>query len=167
MTTLNVGCGGRAADKASDLGDVRIDIKYFNTVTTLADAHQLPFKDASFDRILCYQVLEHLVSPFFALKEMSRVLKVEGEIEITIPNVWFWHKILRWLAGEGEPYDLPDHKQGWDVYEFQRLVRQTNLEIANVTFLNWYPREKTYEIERYLPDCLSGTHVAIRLRKKN
>ena len=167
MISLNVGCGGRPKDRASFQGDVRIDVRHFPAVNFIGDVEELPFRPKSFDRIYCFEVLEHLVAPLVALTEMSKVLADNGEIDITIPNVWFWHKIYRWITGKHYPYDMPDHKQVWDLYEFERLIYLTDLAIEAVQFLNWYPRHRTYWIERLLPDCLSHTHTAIKLRKKD
>ncbi len=111
---LNVGCGGRAYDKASYFGDVRVDIKRFPTVTVLMDAHFLAFKDSSFDRIVCFEVLEHLSSPFKALKEFRRVLKNDGDVILSVPNVWYWRRIFRFLLRKKKVFDeIPgrDHKQ--------------------------------------------------------
>jgi len=166
MPTLNVGCGGRPLDKASFEGDVRIDLEHFKAVNMIADAHHLPFRDRSFYWIYCYEALEHFNSPFLALKEIDRVLKWRGEVEISIPNVWFWHKIARFVLGEREPYDLPDHKQAWDFYEFERLIRQTNLKIVKFSFGDWYPRKKRYSIEDSLPDCFRHTHLSFELMKE-
>ena len=52
----------------------------------VASAEYLPFQDETFDMVLCTEVLEHLVSPLSALKELKRVCKVNGKIIITIPS---------------------------------------------------------------------------------
>lgn len=50
----------------------------------VADAENLPFKEIVFDRILCSEVIEHLIHPLRAIYEIKRVLK--GNSVITTPN---------------------------------------------------------------------------------
>lgn len=51
-----------------------------------ADAHNLPFEDSSFDRVLSTCVFHHLENPELALKECLRVTKPGGLISILLPN---------------------------------------------------------------------------------
>ncbi len=44
----------------------------------LADAHALPFSDASFEFVISYAVLEHLHNPYMAVSEVARVLAPQG-----------------------------------------------------------------------------------------
>ena len=46
----------------------------------------LPFKDSSFDFILCSETLEHLEKLDKVLSELSRVLKSTGKLLVTVPN---------------------------------------------------------------------------------
>jgi ubiquinone/menaquinone biosynthesis C-methylase UbiE len=50
------------------------------------NAQSLPFATASFDKVICSEVLEHLQDPDIALKEIARVLKPGGRALISIPN---------------------------------------------------------------------------------
>lgn len=50
-----------------------------------ADAHSLPFKDRSFDSVVCLEVLEHLRDYRQALNEIHRVLKPSGTLIASIP----------------------------------------------------------------------------------
>lgn len=49
-------------------------------------ATSLPFKAASFDKIICSEVLEHVTDDTQSIKEMTRVLKDAGTIAISVPN---------------------------------------------------------------------------------
>ncbi|MBU6330255.1 MAG: methyltransferase domain-containing protein [Acidobacteria bacterium] len=49
------------------------------------DATRLPFADASFDRIIASEVMEHVPDDLAALAELTRVLRPGGTIAITIP----------------------------------------------------------------------------------
>lgn len=45
----------------------------------------IPVPDASFDAVLCSEVLEHIPNPVAAIKEFSRVLKPGGTLMLTAP----------------------------------------------------------------------------------
>jgi ubiquinone/menaquinone biosynthesis C-methylase UbiE len=50
------------------------------------DITRLPFKAASFDRIICSEVLEHVPEDEGGIKEMIRVLKGGGVMAISVPT---------------------------------------------------------------------------------
>lgn len=52
------------------------------------DALSLPFADASFDRLICSEVLEHLPDYHGALREITRVLKPGGLLVASVPRFW-------------------------------------------------------------------------------
>lgn len=62
-------------------------------------ALSLPFPDASFDRVICSEVLEHLPDYQGALAEMRRVLKPGGLLCISVPRAWP-ERICWWLSRE-------------------------------------------------------------------
>ncbi|MEC7858569.1 MAG: class I SAM-dependent methyltransferase [Bacteroidota bacterium] len=66
------------ADLNSPLADIKMDI------------HNMPFKEKSFDLILCNHVLEHVENDIKALEEIKRVLKMDG---IGIVQVPFYNPI--------------------------------------------------------------------------
>lgn len=48
---------------------------------------QLPFEDNFFDFIISVETIEHLENPWHFIRELNRVLKNEGQLIITTPNV--------------------------------------------------------------------------------
>ena len=66
------------ADLNSPLADIKMDI------------HNMPFKEKSFDLVLCNHVLEHVENDIKALEEIKRVLKMDG---IGIVQVPFYNPI--------------------------------------------------------------------------
>ena len=54
-----------------------------------AEATGLP--DASFDLVLCTQVIEHCMNPWAAVREIHRILKPGGYLVVSAPHVWFFH----------------------------------------------------------------------------
>jgi len=51
-----------------------------------ADAHQLPFRDACFDKVVSSSALEHFQHDGKALMEMNRVLKPNGVLVLTVDS---------------------------------------------------------------------------------
>jgi SAM-dependent methyltransferase len=50
------------------------------------DAFALPFREASFDRVICAEVMEHVHDYRAAARELARVLKPGGRLAVTIPT---------------------------------------------------------------------------------
>jgi SAM-dependent methyltransferase len=51
-----------------------------------ADVRELPFEDASFDLVVCFEVIEHIDGQEQALDELKRVLAPGGLLAISSPN---------------------------------------------------------------------------------
>jgi SAM-dependent methyltransferase len=137
---LDVGCGTKpyrslfAADAYIGLD---IDSEA-SRMRGIADHHydgkSFPFADASFDSILCNQVLEHVFNPDEFLGEIERVLKPGGKLLLTVPFVWDEHE---------QPYDYARYssfglsalleKQGLKVLQHKKLGADASVlfQLAN------------------------------------
>ena len=62
----------------ADLFDRTADLK--------VDVQNIPYPDESWKLIICNHVLEHVPDYKIALKELSRVLKKDGVLELTVPT---------------------------------------------------------------------------------
>jgi SAM-dependent methyltransferase len=52
----------------------------------VADGRRLPFADASFDRIICTETLEHVEDVGQTLRELARVLRPGGRLAFSVPH---------------------------------------------------------------------------------
>jgi ubiquinone/menaquinone biosynthesis C-methylase UbiE/uncharacterized protein YbaR (Trm112 family) len=77
--SLNLGAG---ASNRRPSRCVEIEYSVFRHTTAVADAHNLPFKDDMFDAIVSFNTFEHLVDPVRAAKELYRVLKPGGRLQV-------------------------------------------------------------------------------------
>ncbi|HLX87812.1 MAG TPA: class I SAM-dependent methyltransferase [Acidimicrobiales bacterium] len=109
---LDLGCGGGrhafqavrlgarviAFDaKAEELADVRATIGAMVDAGEIkpddeagavrGDALRLPFADASFDRVIAAEVLEHIPDDSVAMAELARVLRPGGTMAVTVPRM--------------------------------------------------------------------------------
>jgi len=72
---------------------------------TIEDASTLPFPDATFDLVLCTEVLEHVFQPQLVALEILRVLRPGAMLIATVPNVTHWrHRISFCFQGCWDPY---------------------------------------------------------------
>jgi methionine biosynthesis protein MetW len=113
-TLLDAGCGqGDLYDlikiKYAEIYGVDIDLKAlkraktkgYSTVKGDLNKETLPFRNSSFDAVVCLDVIEHLIDPRYLLKEVHRVLKEGGILIISTPNVQWLYHLLRLLCGRG------------------------------------------------------------------
>ena len=128
---IEVGCGaGNVIEKAPrgilfgvDLsGPIlnkakrRMDKKVF---WLQADAQNLPCQDQIFAHVICSEVLEHLLDPSEALREIARVLKNQGIAVVSVPNESLINRIktllirlgiFKWLFQEKGNYQAMPEK---------------------------------------------------------
>lgn len=57
----------------------------YGKLDIVSDIISIPEPDASFDAIMCVEVIEHLENPVLAIQEFSRLLKPNGHLIITAP----------------------------------------------------------------------------------
>lgn len=76
---LNIGAGETRV-KLENV--VEMESSIFRHTDVAADAHQLPFADASFDAVVSFSTFEHLHDPDRAAAEIFRVLKPGGRLVV-------------------------------------------------------------------------------------
>jgi SAM-dependent methyltransferase len=88
---LDAGCGeGVLVSEYAERLDISgVDANYASDRVTHGSVTALPFPDATFDRALCLDVLEHLSfeEQPRALGELYRVLKPAAELLVSVPNL--------------------------------------------------------------------------------
>ena len=75
----------KALANNSSIELVESDISFGPRTRLICDGHDLPFKDKSFDGVICQAVLEHVVDPFRSVEEIYRVLKESGLVYAETP----------------------------------------------------------------------------------
>jgi len=103
----------------------------------ISDSHRLPFKSLSFNVVTMFDMIEHLKSPYEALKEANRILKLDGLLVITTPNLESLSKLIqgrRWLA-----YQDATHLFLFTKYTLKKLVEKTGFKIARLETVSSLP----------------------------
>ena len=57
----------------------------------IGDIHHIPLPADSVDAIICHSVIEHVINPIQAMKEMHRILKTGGKMFFHVPSIYPYH----------------------------------------------------------------------------
>jgi SAM-dependent methyltransferase len=144
---LDVGCGKRPYALIYDplVGQsVGTEVHFSPHSTDAADlicfAESLPFANASFDTILCTEVLEHTRQPWSVLAEFARILRPQGHVLLSVPFIY------------------PVHEEPHDYWRFTHYGLQAAFAAAGLQPV--YVRSKGGPLATLIS---LGTNIAIRL----
>ena len=84
---------------------------------TAADILTLPFKDRSFQLVICSEVLEHIPDHRRAVAEAVRVLKPGHLLAVSVPS--FWPEALCWILSKKY---APSHNGHLRIYRKKKLL---------------------------------------------
>jgi SAM-dependent methyltransferase len=138
--------------------------EHYGPMFEQADAAKLPFEDASFDLVVCFETIEHLDDDTGAIREFRRVLTDDGLLLISTPNRDEYlvenefHKReysleeFDALLAEHFPHRLPLYQQNWllsGIFDAQTLGRhdETNaLALDLVKIAGLEPERALYSV---------------------
>ena len=113
----------------------------------------LPFRTESFDWVTCVEGIEHLENPSAFLRECARVLKAEGRLLLTTPNLLNLASRLRFLftgfySLAARPLREKDGGRG------AALLRAAHDHISPLSYplLRWRLRKSGFAIEQVTTD---------------
>lgn len=144
FNTLDIGCGHKPyydlfKPHASKYIGVDVDKKLADVV---ASADKLPFRNSSFDLVLCFQTLEHCKFPGKVIAEIVRVLKPNGFVILTTHGSWMHHPsphdYYRWTE-EGLETLFKDFSQiqvSAQLKAWSSLIQLVNVELYRIATNN-------------------------------
>lgn len=150
ISKLNLGCGEYKKE-----GYINVDYLDHLHPDIVHDLNKIPypFDTNTFDLIEANHVLEHLDNPFAIMKELHRVSKNNGIINIRIPHF-------------SRGFSHPEHKRGFDVsfpLYFQETFQGGFMGVSfllNKMRLNWfaqpYLKKSTLSSFQYYAGTIAG-----------
>ena len=120
---------GKAEQTVTVMNEGRLQSHRFDYVNANIEVDRLPFEDESFDVILYCEVLEHMTGdPMRSLLELKRLLRSDGRLILTTPNVARLENVARLVAGANiyDPYSgygpYGRHNREYTRHELCRLM---------------------------------------------
>lgn len=172
---LEVGCGAGhtlSLFKQQGLCDWTCGIEISPTVAAQAsmrldqviqgniEAMELPIEPGSIDLLLCLDVLEHLVDPWETLRRLAALLRPNGVLVASIPNVRYYRVLLPLMLGGRWDYQDSGILDRTHLRFFTRataieLVKSAGFSIEQVSATNAHTRNWKYR----LLDALTLSHA--------
>lgn len=171
LKILDLACG--TAKTPGAIGIDRLEIPEVDIVHNL-DEFPYPFKENMFDRVVCYNGMEHLQNPLDVLAELHRICKKGATVYIASPHF-----------SSVDFFTDPTHKHPFSSRSFDYIIPGTKLfdlnydkaryskESVRITFdirgiwgkfLTWFANHKTELYERRFAFIFPAHQVIFSLR---
>lgn len=180
--TLEIG-GGTGNLKAFLPGILSTDIQFASWLDLVADAHRLPFAEASVRNIVLFDVLHHLERPRLFLQEVVRVLEAGGRLVVCEPAItplsYFFYRFFHpepvrlgedpLQSGEPsparDPYDsnqaIPTRLFGRDRHRFEMIFPSLRVLSCRRFSFFAYPLSGGFRSWSALPATLAAPLLAL------
>lgn len=103
----------------------------------MADAEHMPFKEGSFDAIICLRVLKWVSHYPPVIAEMSKVLKPGGRLVLDVANIFGWEILIRL------PTLIKNHQLGkptlFRISQVKKTLRENHLDVVDSSPLHKFP----------------------------
>jgi SAM-dependent methyltransferase len=133
---LDAGCGEGVLveEYASKLRIAGLDANYASAHVHRGSLLSAPFDAATFDRVLCLDVLEHLqyADQEPALREFHRLLTPDGELLLSLPNLAHLQSRLKFLVTGRLVRTASEQKHPGDrpIAEYLDVARRAGFEVV-------------------------------------
>ena len=102
----------------------------------LNSMEKLPVKENCFDIVVCSEIIEHIENPWKLFMDSKKVLKKDGILIVTTPNVqslfsrikFFFNGYLHWFTPECFSY----HLNPVFIWEINLIAKKYNFEISKI-----------------------------------
>ena len=111
--------------------------------------------NTKFDNVICTEIIEHLKSPELFLEKLKQLIKTNGKVIISTPNIAFWNIRLKLLFGNFDYKEIgildETHLRFFTNKTFRNLLLKKNYEIIEFHYLYTHYQDLGFYIMRIIP----------------
>jgi len=123
---LDVGCGSKEISAA--VNAVTVDVKKRHRPDVLASILYLPFRDACFETVSAFEVIEHMENDELSLQELKRVTR--NKVVLSVPNPLRYNVPLFPQRRRG--FMSSDHKREYTLKSTVQLVSKVKMSVKEL-----------------------------------
>lgn len=156
--TLDIGCGegiflGELAKRGIDVKGVDIDKQAlekakdnFRRLNVKVDvkkssADKIPFKNESFEQIICLDVLEHVKNPNNVISEINRILRKNGKVIISVPNELYLIKTILPFNFSEQLKVIGHNNKGFYYGDIKTILEKNGFKVLRYKYYHkWFSR---------------------------
>lgn len=131
QTLLNVGWQAEGIEFADGPAERCRQLGFQVHTTGIEDADLIP---QSYDLVVAWMVIEHLHDPGSVLRQIADLLKNDGTLMFSVPNVGCWE--LKTFGRYNFILNEPTHLQHFSVDSIRRLLAANGFQIISVEYQN-------------------------------
>lgn len=181
MSVLDVGCGrGLLLQKLANEGvrhlagvgwqiQAQRGIDAYSGIDLSSVGWSERLEGRSFDWVVSTEVLEHLVNPFQYLLEMRNLLKPDGKLLLTFPNVHNWRSIVGYMVngrfsgffGHNFNSNHPLHDQHIFIPNRHLVAYFLHLAGFNLQSVSWVNGNRQLTAQTTMWTATLGTQVSL------
>jgi 2-polyprenyl-3-methyl-5-hydroxy-6-metoxy-1,4-benzoquinol methylase len=95
---------------------------------------QANFKEATFDAVTLFHVMEHVANPRDLLSEIRRILKPDGCLILQVPNIDSWQSKV--FGAQWYGLDIPRHVIDYSKAAMLRLLSDSGFSVRRIRHFN-------------------------------
>ena len=148
---LDIGCGDKPYEllfnNVEKYEGIEIDTTVHESTKAeyIYDGKTLPFLENSYQSVILNEVIEHVFNPDELLREIKRIIKIDGKLMITLPFVWDEHE---------QPYDYARYSSFGIKYLLEKngfTVQKISKSCPNISVLFQLLNLYIYKTTKSLP----------------
>jgi SAM-dependent methyltransferase len=164
---LDVGCAtGKLLKSLPNTAKIKLGIdcsqkaikKAEGGIFLIADAHHIPLKNEIVTKVVCFDVLEHVLDPKNVLQEIKRISKSSAEIVIEVPSRGLLAKIIFGEFHEGHLRYYQPHtiKEEAENVGFKVVSIEAQNSVIAGRYFNKYPSffKALFRLSNIIPHSL-------------
>jgi len=148
----------------------------FNFKNINIEKETLPYPDKYFDVVIYGEVIEHLIeNPVFSLYNIHRILKDDGVLIVSTPNVFRYQNVLKFFYNHKisiyDPYSnyglYGRHNREYTMFELQDILEKTGFSVISQKTL--YAKDRTgfnRIFSKLIENFHLGDYLLFKVKKK-
>lgn len=148
---------------------VKLNRKLYGDNVKLQKGMNIDFPERHFDVVTLFDSIEHMPDPISALQEASRILKDDGMIVVSTPNVdGLFPKLTYWLLaktiGAWEHPTPPGHVFQFSRKTLSKALNKAGFEVSDSTSFEIYLPYTVGEMENSIIKKLRGSDAEVPVK---